>query len=155
MRLRKLILVLLLQAGCIAMKGQQQSLRFEHLDINSGLSQNHIMCILQDSRGFIWLGSRDGLNRYDGYQFTIYKNDRKDSTSISNNFISGMLEDKKGDLWITTRGGGLNRYNKETNQFHSYRNDPKNPNSLSSDLLSGIAIDSTGNLWISSEDGGI
>src|SRR5436190_10670941 len=122
MRLRNLILLLLLQAGCIAINGQQQNLRFEHLDINSGLSQNHIMCILQDSRGFIWLGSRDGLNRYDGYQFTIYKNDPKDPASISNNFITGMLEDKNGDLWITTRGGGVNRYNKETNRFRSYRN---------------------------------
>ena len=91
MTLRKLILFFLLQAGCISISGQQENLRFEHLDINSGLSQNHIMCILQDSRGFMWFGTRDGLNRYDGYQFTIYKNDRKDSASISNNFITGMV----------------------------------------------------------------
>lgn len=152
---KQFILFLLLQSGCIGVIAQQQNLRFEHLDINSGLSQNHIMCILQDSRGFIWLATRDGLNRYDGYQFTIYKHDRNDSTSISNNFITGILEDKNGDLWISTRGGGLNKYNKETNRFSSFRNDPKNSNSLSSDLLSGIASDDKGNIWISSEDGGV
>ena len=67
-----------LQVVCISASAQKQNLKFEHLDINAGLSQNHIMSILQDSRGFMWFATRDGLNKYDGYKFTVYKNDAKD-----------------------------------------------------------------------------
>ena len=117
-------------ALCISAFSQKQNIKFEHLDINSGLSQNHILCILQDSRGFMWFGSRDGLNKYDGYGFTIYKNDAKDSTSISNNFISAIVEDASGVIWVATRGGGLNRYDKEKDRFTHFKNDPANPASI-------------------------
>src|SRR6266404_5292246 len=71
---------------------QKQNLKFEHLDVNSGLSQNLITCLLQDSKGFMWLGTSDGLNKYDGYKFTIYQNNAKDEESISSNYISGIVE---------------------------------------------------------------
>jgi len=132
---------------------QKGNLKFEHLDINAGLSQNHVLCILQDSRGFMWFGTGDGLNKYDGYKFTVYKNDAKDSNSISNNFISGIIEDVKGNIWVAVRGGGLNRYNKEKDNFTHFKNDPKNINSLSSNLARSISKDSEGNLWISTENG--
>ncbi len=132
--------------------GQKQLLKFEHLDINAGLSQNHIICILQDSRGFMWFGTRDGLNKYDGYKFTIYKNDAKDSNSISNNFITGIVEDARGFIWIATRGGGLNRYDKEKNKFTRFKHDDKNPNSISGNLVNNISKDAAGNLWICTED---
>jgi signal transduction histidine kinase/ligand-binding sensor domain-containing protein len=134
---------------------QRQNIKFERLDINSGLSQNHIMSILQDSRGFMWFGTRDGLNKYDGYKFTIYKNDPENNSSISNNFISGIAEDSKGNIWIATRGGGMNRYDKNNDRFIQFKNDPKNSNSISSDLANGLTIDSEDNLWIFAEDGGI
>src|SRR5688572_31318199 len=142
-----------LQTFCFLSFAQTQNLKFEHLDINDGLSQNHIMCILQDSRGFMWLGTRDGLNKYDGYKFSVYKNDAKDSSSISNNFISGIVEDASGIIWIATRGAGLNRYDREKNNFSHFKNDPKNLNSISSDLATSLSKDSEGNLWISTEDG--
>jgi signal transduction histidine kinase/ligand-binding sensor domain-containing protein/DNA-binding response OmpR family regulator len=132
---------------------QRQNLKFEHLDINAGLSQNHIMSILQDSRGFMWFATRDGLNKYDGYKFTVYKNDANDGTSISNNFISGIVEDSKGFIWVATRAGGLNRYDKEKNTFTRFKNNPKNSNSLSSDLATSLSKDSEDNLWISTEGG--
>src|SRR5205085_12673310 len=119
----------------------------------AGLSQNHVMSILQDSRGFMWFATRDGLNKYDGYKFTVYKNDAKDSNSISNNFISGIVEDSKGIIWIATRAGGLNRYDKEKNKFTRFKNNPKNLNSLSSDLAISLSKDSEDNLWICTEDG--
>ena len=70
---------------------QKQNLKFDHLDINSGLSQNNVLCVLQDSRGFMWFGTRDGLNRYDGYKFTLYRNDLANDHSLSNNFITALI----------------------------------------------------------------
>lgn len=140
---------------CFLAFSQRPNIKFDHLDINSGLSQNHIMCILQDSRGFMWFGTRDGLNKYDGYKFTVYKNNPEDAGSISNNFISGIAEDSKGVIWVTTRGGGMNRYDKNNDRFIQFKNDPHNPNSIASDLANSLTIDSEDNLWICAEDGGI
>ncbi|MEO6721025.1 MAG: two-component regulator propeller domain-containing protein [Ferruginibacter sp.] len=148
-----IVFLFVLQAGWLCSFSQKQNLKFEHLDINAGLSQNHIMCILQDSRGFMWFGTRDGLNKYDGYKVTGYKNDPKGSNSISNNYISAIMEDAKGIIWIGTRGGGLNRYDRETNKFKSFKNIAKDPNSISNDLITGLNKDSEGNLWICTENG--
>src|SRR5437868_6956589 len=115
---------------------QNHNIQFDHLDINSGLSQNHIMCILQDSKGFMWFGTRDGLNKYDGYKFTVYKNNPKDSNSISNNFITGIVEDPKGMIWVATRGGGINGYDKAKDKFIHFKYNLKNPSGISSDLIS-------------------
>ena len=134
---------------------QRQNLKFEHLDINSGLSQNTILCELQDSRGFMWFGTPDGLNKYDGYTFTVYKNDATNNKSISDNFIAGITEDTKGNIWVATRGGGLNMYDREKDQFVHFKNNPKNHGSISSDFLSSLLEDSEGNLWIGTEDGGL
>src|SRR5215217_539292 len=109
MKSKSYLLLISVQILCFFSFAQKQNLKFEHLDINAGLSQNHIMTILQDSRGFMWFATRDGLNKYDGYKFTIYKNDANNNNSISNNFISGIVEDRKGIIWIATRAGGLNR----------------------------------------------
>ncbi len=134
---------------------QTQDLKFDHLDINSGLSQNHIMCILQDSRGFMWFGTRDGLNRYDGYKFTVYKNDPRDSTSVSGNFIYDIAEDSSGNIWIATRGGGISCYYKDYDRFRQFKNQPRNSNSIANDLAIGILIDSLDNVWICTQDGGL
>src|SRR6185503_17346398 len=104
-RIFYLLIILLFLALTPAM-AQRQDIKFEHLDINDGLSQNQIKCIIQDDRGFMWFGTRDGLNKYDGYRFTLYKNEAKDPTSLSNNFVSGIVEDSKGIIWVATRGGG-------------------------------------------------
>jgi len=134
---------------------QRQNLKFDHLDINAGLSQNNVLCVLQDSKGLMWFGTRDGLNKYDGYKITVYRNDPKDKTSISNNFISAIIEDAKGSIWVATRGGGLNRYDREKDQFVAYRADQGDPHAISSDLLSSVCEDGDGNLWIGSEDEGL
>ncbi|HMH22111.1 MAG TPA: two-component regulator propeller domain-containing protein [Puia sp.] len=134
---------------------QRQSLKFDHLDINAGLSQNNVLCVMQDGKGFMWFGTRDGLNKYDGYQITIYRNDPKNKNSISNNFISDLIEDNKGVIWVATRGGGLNRYDREKDQFTSFRADKGDSSKLSSDLLTSLALDAQGNLWIGTEDGGL
>lgn len=148
---RPLLLLLCLLIG--GMTVFSQHVKFARLDINSGLSQNHIMCMVQDSRGFMWFGTRDGLNKYDGYRFTIYKNDAKDSTSIGNNFIVSIVEDSKGVIWIGTRGGGLNKYDKEKDCFTRFSHDADDPASLSNDLVTYMAKDKDDNLWICTEEG--
>jgi signal transduction histidine kinase/ligand-binding sensor domain-containing protein/DNA-binding response OmpR family regulator len=146
------LLLLIIALPCFA---QRQNLKFRHLDINSGLSQNHIMCILQDSRGFMWIGTRDGLNMYNGYTFTIYKHDPKNNNSLSSNFIVDIKEDAKGYIWIATRSGGLNRFDPQHGVFTRFRSNAASLNSLSSDLLTSLAIDKTGYIWIGTDGGGL
>ena len=122
--------------------------RFEHLTIEDGLSQNAGLAIFQDSRGYLWIGTQDGLNRYDGYGFKIYKHDSDDPSSLSHNSILSMGEDKNGSLWIGTWGGGLNRYDPATETFTRYLTDPGDPASLSNGTITSIKRDSNGNLWI-------
>src|SRR5882757_7581207 len=146
---------LLLLLLCFPATAQQPNLKFDHLDINAGLSQSNVLCILQDSRGFMWFGTRDGLNKYDGYTFTVYKNKADDKNSISNNYIQAIKESKDGYLWIATRGGGLDRYDRQKNQFISFKHDPRNKYSISSDVASTVLEDRQGNVWIGTEDGGL
>src|SRR6202035_1016825 len=127
------LLLLFFFPACIY--AQQKNLKFEHLDINEGLSQNNVLCMLQDSRGFMWFGTRNGLNKYDGYEFKVYKNDAKNKNSLSNNFISGIIEDTGGNIWAATRGGGLNKSDRQQDQFTHYNNDKINSNSVSSNIL--------------------
>ena len=134
---------------------QSQHLKFQHLGTAEGLSQSNVICILQDSRGFMWFGTRDGLNRYDGYQFTVYKNDPLDSKSLGSNFIMDMVEDEKGYIWIGTWGGGLDRYDRRSNQFIHFRHDPADTGSLSSNLVLRLLRDSRGTIWVGTEDGGL
>src|SRR6185503_14571391 len=112
--------------------------QFEHLTIEDGLSQNAGLAIFQDSKGYLWIGSQDGLNRYDGFNFKIYKQDPEDPSSISHNSILAITEDKDGYLWIGTWGGGLNRFDPVTETFVSYHSYPNDPSSLSSDTINSV-----------------
>src|SRR5258705_6834610 len=139
--IRYSIFVFLQTIGLYAFS-QKQNIKFEHLGTEQGLSQSNVICILQDSQGFIWFGTRDGLNKYDGYKFTVYKNKADDKKSISNNYIQAIKESKNGYLWIATRGGGLNRYDRQKNQFISFKHDPKDKYSISSDIVNTVLEDS-------------
>src|SRR4029434_9683443 len=86
------------------------TLRFDHINIEQGLSQSSVHLILQDSRGFLWFGTQDGLNRYDGYEFKVYKPDPDDANSLSDRWITSIVEDNQGYLWIATRLGGVQRH---------------------------------------------
>jgi two-component system sensor histidine kinase ChiS len=134
--------------------GQQKRLKFEHLTTSDGLSQSTTTCILQDSKGFMWFGTQDGLNKYDGYKFTILRYESKDSTSISGNAISAIIEDRKGNLWIGTEGG-LDLFNQAKNCFIHYRHDENDINSLSSNDIYVLLEDSRDNLWIGTNGGGL
>ena len=132
-----------------------EHLRFDSYSVEDGLSQSTVFCILQDSKGYIWFGTEDGLNKFDGYSFTIYKNDPEDPNSLSSNWVQTMLEDDSGILWLGTRDGGLNRYDRNLDQFTQYRNDPKDPTSLRDDAITTLYQDQEGILWIGTVSGGL
>ncbi|HEY5406978.1 MAG TPA: two-component regulator propeller domain-containing protein [Ginsengibacter sp.] len=138
-----------------AVSAQNKKLEFDHLETDAGLSQSNVICMLQDSKGFMWFGTRDGLNKYDGYKFTVYRNDPKDKSSISNNYIPDMMESRNGDLWIATWGGGVNHYNREKGIFNCYKHDANNPTSIAGNFITALQEDTDGNIWIGTESAGL
>lgn len=133
---------------------QAPKLKFRHITNEQGLSNTTVEAIFQDSRGFIWFGTRDGLNRYDGYQVTIYRYDSKDSNSISDNFIQYIYEDRSKTLWIGT-SNGLNKFNAEKNKFTRYKHNPANAKTISSNYITCIYEDKRNRLWITTLGGGV
>ena len=127
--------------------------RFEHINLNEGLSQSVVLDILQDHFGFLWLATQDGLNRYDGYQFKIFKADPDNPYSLSDSFILSLLEDSEEYLWIGTSGGGLNRYDPRTERFSHYLHDPDDPHSLSHNTVTDIIQDQQGRIWVATNGG--
>jgi signal transduction histidine kinase/ligand-binding sensor domain-containing protein/DNA-binding response OmpR family regulator len=150
---KRLLFIVLLSAPFIALS-QNQSLKFEHIGSREGLSQINVNCIIQDSRGFMWIGTRNGLNRYDGYKFIIYRHDPKNENTISNNLITDIIEDHDGNIWIATQSG-LNKYQRNTGTFTRYLHDDNNPNSISSNIIGRLTFDSNGTLWIGTQTGGL
>lgn len=139
--------------------GERENLRFEHISIKQGLSQNTANSILQDSYGFIWIGTDQGLNKYDGYRFTTYKHDPDDPNSLSHNLVWSIFEDGSGDLWIGTFGGGLNRFDRAKEQFTRYdADDFQNVTDEPVEFRNVVwAIDEypAGVLWIATYGGGL
>jgi ligand-binding sensor domain-containing protein/signal transduction histidine kinase len=105
----------------ISAHAQNHPVRFEHLTLQDGLSQTTVSAIAQDNKGYLWFGTPDGLNKYDGYNFVIYRNDPLNPNSISDDWTTSIYEDKSGTLWIGTAKGVINRYNEEEDSFTHYR----------------------------------
>lgn len=133
---------------------QRPELFFKHINLEQGLSNSTIETIFQDSYGFMWFGTRDGLNRYDGYEMTVYANNPKETNSISDNYIRCIYEDKDRNLWIGT-DNGLNRFNRKTNIFTRFKHQPGNSQSLSSNIITSITQDINGILCIGTYGGGL
>jgi ligand-binding sensor domain-containing protein len=128
---------------------------FQHYTVEDGLSHSTVNCILQDQQGFMWFGTDDGLNRFDGYSFKVYRNDPEDPDSLSHNMIMGLVEDSQGDLWIGTYGGGLDRFDPQTQIFTHFKHLPEDPGSLSDDRVRSLMFDRSGVLWIATHGGGV
>ncbi|WP_276373648.1 two-component regulator propeller domain-containing protein [Chryseolinea sp. H1M3-3] len=133
----------------------QNNIKFDNIGIREGLSHSHVKGILQDKDGIMWFSTHDGLNKYDGYKFTIYKNIPNDSTSLSHNNLWRIIEDRHGNIWIATWGGGLNMFDRTTENFIQYRNDVNNENSISDDFVYSVLEDREGNIWAGTNNGGL
>jgi signal transduction histidine kinase/ligand-binding sensor domain-containing protein len=137
----------------LLLAAQNSALR--HITINDGLSQNYIFASLQDSKGFLWFGTKDGLNRYDGYSFKIYRKDNADSFSLHDNTVTAIAEDGEHTLWIGTGTGGLLKFDRLLERFQRYTHDPNNSNSISSNRINKVKRLRSGSILISTSDGGL
>lgn len=134
---------------------QISPLRFEHLKIENGLSQSSVRAIHQDKKGFMWFGTNDGLNRYDGYEFKIFKNNPYDTTTISSNYILDISEDDDRYLWIAT-ANGLNRYSHTRESFTPFNFLDRIPTiDFSNSIISVIAYNNPESkvIWFTNRNG--
>ena len=130
---------------------EYKNLTFEHLSIEHGLSQITVHSILEDNKGFLWFGTEDGLNRYDGYEFVVYRHNSNDPNCISDNFVWSIFEDSDSNIWVGTNNGGLNKYDYSSNSFKTYLN-----NSTSGENnIRVIFEDSKNNLWVGTNSAGL
>ncbi|MBR8537156.1 hypothetical protein KDU71_16420 [Carboxylicivirga sediminis] len=129
-----------------------RGLKFKHLDIDQGLSNNYVTSVLKDSKGFIWVGTFDGLNRYDGYQIQAFNSYGEDELLLSSNIINCLFEDSKGNLWIGTMGGGLNCLDASRRNVSVFEYDSLH-NSIASNHIFDLTEDALGNIWIATGGG--
>jgi len=126
------------------------NLNFDFYSQEHGLSSNQIHSILQDKKGWMWFGTSQGACRFDGYKFTVFKNDPEDSTSLTGNLVRAIFEDTKGQLWVGTENGGLNKFNREKENFQRLFSSG-NQTELKDASVTSIHEDQSGNLWVGTE----
>ncbi|MBP1656491.1 MAG: hypothetical protein H6Q31_1092 [Bacteroidetes bacterium] len=149
-------LLAMLLAPCPAPgQGPAPDLPFRRISPEDGLSQSVVLCILQDRLGYMWFGTEDGLNRYDGYSFVTYRHDPLDSNSLSSSYVWSIHEDRNGLLWIGTWGGGLTSFDTDRGRFTRYQHNPADSTTLSHDRVTGVIEDSLGTLWACTAGGGL
>lgn len=123
--------------------------RIQTYSVEDGLSQSSIWCIMQDSQGFMWFGTADGLNRFDGYTFKVYRHDASDSTSLRSNTVWSLLEDRHGTIWVGTLEG-LHRFDRRTETFTYLPDDPSYRSARLNTLIYSLAEDGDGKIWVTS-----
>ena len=131
--------------------GQHEQFVFEHITQKDGLSQSSVYAIFQDKQGFMWFGTRDGLNRYDGYRFKIFQHKIIDSLSLRSNEVHVIVDDTIGNLWIGTTGGGLNIFDPVHELFYKAAADQLI--TTTHNMVNSIFRDSKGNMWIGTKNG--
>ncbi|MES2848493.1 MAG: ATP-binding protein [Bacteroidota bacterium] len=133
----------------------QNTKGYEVISTAEGLSQGMIFDMLQDKEGFIWVATKNGLNRYDGYSFKVFTNDPYNPHSLSSNTIMKLFEDSKGRIWVGTENTGINVYDKTTGQFYRIAYNPSNSTSLSGNQIRGINEMPGGKILIATEAPGL
>jgi len=134
---------------------QNYEYTFEKLSIKDGLSHSNVYAIFQDNLGYMWFGTQDGLDKYDGYNFTTYRHNSQDSNSLSSGNFGKIYQDTLGIFWFGTFGGGLDRYDPKKNLFTNFHNISEDSSSLSSNQIYFVFEDSKNDLWIGTADGGL
>jgi ligand-binding sensor domain-containing protein/signal transduction histidine kinase len=145
-------IVLILLASICSVQAQPTAsiIRYRHFTINDNLSHNNVTSLIQDQYGYIWIGTFNGLNRFDGYQFTHYKNNPADTNSISSNTITSLLLDSKGYIWVGTNNG-LNRYDPKTETFIHYRHSNNDLRSIANNIVNCVYEDKKGDIWVGTD----
>ncbi len=155
---RLIFLVLFMTLFCRVSGQDMTSIKFdtyysEYAKLERALSQNTILCLMQDSRGFIWIGTWDGLNRFDGYSFKLFtQNLSNPEKGLSDRTVNDIEEDVFGNIWIAT-DRGLNLYDYKNRTFKSFFYSFANDNSLPSDSINCLEMDSRGWLWVGTSKG--
>ncbi|HEY3875944.1 MAG TPA: two-component regulator propeller domain-containing protein, partial [Candidatus Kapabacteria bacterium] len=153
--LRLSFIVLAMIFGIENSQAQNNSVAFRHLGTADGLSEGRVSCMLQDSKGFLWIGTFYGLNKYDGYSFQRYIAAPQDTSGLQSNVITALCEDSSHTIWVGTRGGGLSALDRAHNTFYHYGHNTAQPHSLSSNDITSLLCDSKGRLWIGTLDDGL
>lgn len=155
MKIKNKIAFLFVWIGC-CVQAQYSNLKFENFDTSKGLSSSTCLDIFQDREGFVWLGTIDGLNKYNGYEFQIYRTILNNPYSISNNRINAITEDSKGNLWVGT-DNGLNVFDKNTEKFYKINlYQTKSADGNFREVINGLLFDKkTNSLWVASKNGAI
>ncbi len=148
----RLTLSILIVSFPLSLYAQNLDIIFEHISTEQGLSEGSIYAIFQDDKGFLWFGTKDGLNKYDGYNFVYYKSNPSDSTSLSDNQVYSILQDSHGELWIGTFRG-LNKYDRIKESFTRFLHDSNDPKSISENRIRTLCEDKQGVIWIGTDDG--
>lgn len=126
-----------------------------YLNSDDGLSQSEVTCLLQDRQGFLWIGTRGGLNRYDGHTFKIFQNQIGNTNSLINNSIESLFEDSKGKIWIGTKSNGLSCYDPEFDRFEHFQHQSQDTNSISGNRIISIAESASGDIWVGTWSNGL
>lgn len=146
-------LLLLIFHAILFAQSDIRDIKFENISIKDGLSQSSPNCIFQDTKGLIWIGTEDGLNKYDGYSFQIYKPDPNDSFSISHSRILTIYEDSEKNMWIGTNEGGLNQFERSSEKFYHFHMSTNEELSLAGNVVKCILQLNSNELWIGTEQG--
>jgi ligand-binding sensor domain-containing protein len=143
--------------ACSAASAQQvgTQVKLRHITVDQGLSQNFVYTILRDSKGYMWFGTRDGLNKFDGYTFTCYRNRPFVANSLPSSVIRCVVEDRRGMIWIATQRAGLVRLDRKTGRWLAWRHVANDPGSFGEDDLETLFIDRDGYLWIGTFSHGV
>jgi ligand-binding sensor domain-containing protein/signal transduction histidine kinase/DNA-binding response OmpR family regulator len=151
--MRLSFITILLFLSTLIVYGQDINLRFQHITSEQGLSQNTVDCIMQDSRGFMWFGTWNGLNRYDGYNFLVFKSENQ-QRGLSSNFIYTICEDNDGNIWAGTKNG-LNKINHQTNIIENFYHLNNELNSISDNRINTVYCDKQGFIWVGTAGNGL
>jgi len=128
---------------------------FRHLTVDDGLAENFVTATLQDSQGFLWIATQNGLDRYDGYDLRHFSHQRGAESGLPSNYIYAMHGDRRGNIWLAVKDGGLSRLDPRTETFANFRFDPHDPHSLSSDAVRDFFIDHDGQIWVATTGSGL
>ena len=127
--------------------------KFRHITVDDGLTQSSVPFMLRDKAGFMWIATGDGLSRYDGSSFEVFRNILDDSTTIASDNVHTMAQTPDGNIWMGFRKEGISVLNYKTKKFTHHKANDKNKNSLCSNDIRTIVADKKGNLWIGTADG--